>query len=266
MEVCINEIRDWLKCNHLKLNDQKTEVIILGKDHLRSEIEGNIFIQIGGEYIKPQICVKNLGVFIDRDMCMQEQVKNVCRSCYASIFSIGRIRKFLDEENVKILVHAFVTCKLDSLNALLFGVSDKSRSLGKLQMILNTSARLIFKLKKYDRISNVLMGLHWLPVEARIDYKILLLTFKALNGQGPQYLVDLLHFKQYRRSTRASSDHLTLEIPQTRLPSLGDRSFSFTSATLWNSLPFDIRASQSVSAFKSNLKTFLFKRSYPNCE
>ena len=100
----------------------------------------------------------------------------------------------------------------------------------------------------------------------RIDYKILILTFKSLNGEGPAYLVDLLRYKQFTRNTRAAADHLTLALPDTRLKTLGDRAFSFTAVKLWNSLPLNIRTSQSTSVFKANLKTFLFRRSYPDCD
>ena len=133
-------------------------------------------------------------------------------------------------------------------------------------MILNTAARVIFRLRKYDHITDVLIKLHWLPIQARIDFKLLILTYKALNGDGPAYIVDLLHPKKYKRNTRAAADSLVLVIPDSRLKSLGDRSFSYSSAKLWNSLPLDIRSSPSLAVFKGRLKTFLFKQSYPTCD
>ena len=263
METCIHEIRDWLKCNHLKLNDKKTEVMIIGKEHWKSKIVGNLNLVIGDEEIQPSLCVKNLGAYLDAELTMQDQIRNVSKSCYASLHSIGRIRKYLDQESVQTLVHAFITCKVDNLNSLLPCVSDHSRSINKLQMILNSSARLIFKLKKFDSISDVLKELHWLPVEARIRYKVLLLTYKSLNGSGPSYLVDMLKFKNFRRSTRAANDCLILEKPKTNLVTVGDKSFSFYAVELWNSLPLELRSCSSIHSFKRNLKTFLFKQFYP---
>ena len=92
--------------------------------------------------------------------------------------------------------------------------------------------------------------------------KILLLTYKALNGFGPVYIRELLHLKQHKRETRSSHDFLMLQVPRTRLKTLGDRTFSFTAATHWNALPLELRSVPSLSVFKQQLTTFLFKRSY----
>ena len=193
---------------------------------------------------------------------MLEQVNNVCRIAYASLHSISKIRKYLDEVTVKTLVHAFITCKLDNLNSILAGIPDYA--MNKLQMVQNNAARLITRTDRRDHITGVLVDLHWLPIVARIDYKVLLFVYKALNGIGPSYLSDLLHLKQHKRNTRSSEDFLMLDHPKTHFKTLGDRTFTFTAVDQWNVLPLELRASQSLSTFKKHLKTFLFNRSYPN--
>ena len=70
--------------------------------------------------------------------------------------------------------------------SLLIGIQDKD--IAKLQRIQNSAARLVSLCKKYEHITPILKGLHWLPIKYRIVYKILLLTFKCLSGQSPQYL------------------------------------------------------------------------------
>ncbi len=259
MENCIKEISEWLKWNCLKLNDSKTEMMIIGKNSVVEKIDGILEIEIGETTVKPSPRVRNIGAIFDSEMRMLEQVNNVCRSSYASLHSIGRIRKFLDVDAVKTLVHAFITCKLDNLNSILAGIPDYA--IHKLQMVQNNAARLI---TKKDHITEVLIDLHWLPIEARIDYKILLLVYKTLNGLGPAYLEDMLQFKQHKRETRSSDDLLMLAFPKTHFKTLGDRSFTFTAVDQWNVLPLELRASPSLSTFKEHLKTFLFKRSYPN--
>ena len=77
-----------------------------------------------------------------------------------------------------------------NLNSLLFGVHGYRIS--KLQLIQNISARLITRVKSSEHINPELMSLHWLPVKYRIEYKILLLTYKAHHGEAPKYLKDLL--------------------------------------------------------------------------
>ncbi len=96
----------------------------------------------------------------------------------------------LSMSNVEMLIHAFMTSRLDYYNALLGGCS--ARLINKLQMVKNAAARILTRTRKYDHISPVLSTLHWLLIKHRIDFKILLITYKALNGLAPQYLSELL--------------------------------------------------------------------------
>ena len=93
-------------------------------------------------------------------------------------------------ETVKTLVHAFVTSKLDNCTALFYGFPKYK--IQRLQYMLNSTARLVTLSRKHDHISPVLMELHWLPVEQRVEFKILLFTNKVVNGMAPDYLQDLL--------------------------------------------------------------------------
>ena len=85
-------------------------------------------------------------------------------------------------------------------------------------------------------MTTVVYKLHRLPVKYRIEYKIILITYQALNGLAPNYLRDLLQFYQPARSLQPSGD-LRLMVPPTRLRSYGDRTFSVKVPSLWNSLP-----------------------------
>ena len=108
---------------------------------------------------------------------------------------------------------------------------------------------------------NLYKGQVWLPIQQRIEFKILLITFKALNKQAPTYLTDLLISYTPSRSLRSSSKNL-LKIPMYNLKSYGGRSFALASAVLWNSLPQSLRDLQSVETFKLKLKKHLFLQAY----
>ena len=179
---------------------------------------------------------------------------DICKSCYFNIRNIYRIRKFLSTEDTKILVNAFVTSRLDNCNSLLYGLPHGL--LHKLQLVQNCAARLILGGYKYDHITPLLRELHWLPVEHRIVFKLLLLTFKALNDLAPCYISKLLHLYTPNRLLRSSSK-LQLQVPRSNLKTYGDRAFSVCAPKLWNCLPDFIRRSPSVSTFKSSLKTYL---------
>ena len=99
---------------------------------------------------------------------------------------------------------SLVTSRLDYGNALLFEVN--SGLINKLQRVQNTAARLITRTKKHNHITPVLVSLHWIPVQYRIQYKLLLYTFKALNGLAPIYLEELINIYQPTRSLRSENE------------------------------------------------------------
>ena len=110
-------------------------------------------------------------------------------------------------------------------------------------------------------MSTLLCSLHWLPVKARIAFKILPFTFKAIHGLAPKNLCDLLTIKSYLYNLR-SSDSILLSMPAARSKTLGDRAFMVAAPRLWNSLPKELRAITNVNSFKAHIKTYLFKTLY----
>ncbi|PIK46400.1 putative lethal(3)malignant brain tumor-like protein 3-like [Apostichopus japonicus] len=209
-----------------------------------------------GDTNEPTSSARNLGVILDSQLTMREHVNNVCRNATNAIRSIGRIRHYLDQDTTEKLVHAYVTSRLDNCNALLYGLPDSE--IMKLQRIQNTAARLVTRTKKYDSISEIMSGLHWLSIRQRIAFKINLLTFKCLHGLAPPYLTDLITRYNPCRSLRSSSQNLIK--PPSRRPrtAYGRRSFVEAAHTEWNILPQHIRTASSVDNFKTKLKTHLF--------
>ena len=200
---------------------------------------------------------RDLGTILDSHLKLNAHVNNICKTAHYTIRSISRIQKYLSQKDCEKLIHAFVTSRLDSCNSILYDLPEYS--LSKLQRIQNTAARLVFKTKKSDHITPVLAALHWLPIKYIIVFKILLITFKALNGLAPNYICELLHQYQSIRSLRSSTRNL-LSVPWTHNTTYGDRAFSVSAPKLWNSLPIEIRLSTSLNSFKMYLKTFLFKQ------
>ena len=121
---------------------------------------------------------------------MLPHVNSVCKSAFYHLCNISRIRKFLSSKTTEILVHAFVSSKLDYCNSLLYNVPKYV--LKKLQSVQNAAGHLIRCSRKYDHIAPVLCDLHWLPVNEHIKFKILLPTFKALHQQVSTYIQDLV--------------------------------------------------------------------------
>ena len=119
-----------------------------------------------------------------------KHIKTVSRTAFFHLLNIAKICHFLSKNYAVKFIHAFVTSSLDYCNGLLSGYLDKA--LNKLQLVLNTAARILTRTINNYHITPVLASLHWLPVKARVDFKVLLLIYKALHGLAPTYLSDLV--------------------------------------------------------------------------
>ncbi len=253
LEKCIEDIKQWMTLNKLKLNDNKTEFVIFGRTNLPT---GSI--QIGEDNIPASHSARNLGVMLDSKMKMTNQVSSICKSVSYHLRNISKVRKYLTMEAAEALVHALVSSRLDYCNALLMGIP--ACQIKKLQLLQNKAARIVTKTAKYDHITPVLKSLHWLPVKFRIDYKVLLLVFKCLYGEAPEYLKELVTCYQPTRNLRSGTLDM-LSVPRCQ-SKLGDRAFSVAGPKLWNSLPGYLRRPMTSESFKKKLKTVLFKRAY----
>ena len=159
------------------------------------------------------------------------------------------------------LVHAYVTSRLDYCHSILYGLPKQQ--LSKLQRIQNMAARLIMDTMKFDHIKPVLYNLHWLPVNYCIQFKILMITLKAIHGMAPSYLSNLICIRSSSRYSLRNNDTIFLERPKGVMrTTLGARSFHASAPALWNSLPAHIRTIDSLALFKKSLKTYLFKQAF----
>lgn len=250
---CIKEIQQWMVKNFLKLNDDKTDIMLFGSSHQLKKVS-LVSVPIGEAAIVPSSKVRNLGVVQDSTMSMTAHVSHVCSSAYMHLRNISRIRPFLSQRTTEQLVHAFVSSRLDMGNALLFGITQIQ--LGRLQRIQNSAARLVTRTRRCDHITPVLRELHWLPVKHRIEFKILLQVYRAVNNSAPVYISELLQKHAPSRALRSGNNGL-LVVPRTRTL-WGDRSFQAAGPRLWNALPASIRQSDTLTAFKTALKTHIF--------
>ena len=145
-----------------------------------------------------------------------------------------------------------MSSRLDHHNSLLYGLPKYLTT--KLQRIQNHAARLVCRARKYEHIQPLLKTLHWLPVDARIKYKILLLTYKCIQGTAPEYLCQLLQRYRPARPLR-SEDQVLLRRGKPRTKTYGQRAFRNCAPAL----PSQVRSIDSLDSFKSAIKTYLFR-------
>ena len=254
INACVRDIRSWSTRNMLALNDSKTEVLHFVSKFATYDVP-SITIKVGEMEISPSREIRNLGAIMDTHMTMRPHVKKTCQLAMAAASNIGRIRRCLDVNSTNIITHAFVTSRLDNFNSLLCNIPQKD--LYHLQRIQNISARITARTKSTAPTKTLLQKLHWLPVDKRIKFKLLLLTYKALHGLSPTYISELIKWYNPRRTLR-SQNQLLLQVPSARTQYYGSRSFAFTAPTLWNALPLDVRTKPTLDSFKAALKHHLF--------
>ena len=253
LEKCVQNVKTWMLINGLKLNDDKTEMILIGSDHFRSKLS-EFNIRVGDTKVCSESTVRNLGVIFDQSLSMDSFVLKKCQIAVLNLRSIYMNAKYMDEDIARTLIQTMVMSKLDYANGLLYGVNKKH--IKKLQPIQNSAARLISKIPRRTHITPILRKLHWLPIEARVHFKVLVICFKCLHGIGPQYLTDLLLPYTPERTLRSSS-HLKLVVSKCR-SKFGERAFGFFAPKLWNMLPLNVKKADSVLSFRKRLKTYLF--------
>lgn len=258
VERCVAEIKAWLCVHKLKLNDDKTVIMEIMSPRSVSALSDS-HIMVGEERITLSEAARNLGVVFDRHFNMQSHVQRICRSSYAQLRTIARVRSVLPQKTAETLVHAFITSRLDYCNALMYGLPTSTIS--KLQRVQNSAARVVTRSRKYDHITPILQDLHWLPVPQRIIFKVLMMTFRAFHGLAPDYISDLVVPYVPTRSLRSANENL-LTVPTSRLRTLGDRRFGYAAPSLWNGLPLEIRKAQTLNQFKALLKTHLFSTAF----
>ena len=155
-----------------------------------------------------------------------------------------------------------VCSRLDYCNSLLINLP--ASLIQRLQSVQNAAARLIFNMRRFEHITDVLFGLHWLRVPERIVFKVAMLTFRALHGTAPPYLTSqftrVADMPNRRRLLSSSSNQL--DVPSFRLSTVGSREFPIAGAKIWNSLPDDVISAPSLPTFRRRLKTYLFRCSY----
>ena len=256
VQTCISDVKDWMNQNKLKLNDDKTEVLLIQTKSSFKSCDKPSVLHVGNVEVPFSTSARDLGYTISDTMSLDAHVTNVCRSAYFAIRQISTIRRFLTTDATKTLVCAFVLSRLDYCNSLL---SNSPKYItDRLQKVQNSAARLVLKARKREHITPLLKSLHWLPVQARIEYKLCVICHNFFSSSTPEYLSDLLSVYTPSRNLRSSADARILSIPRVRTKTYGERAFAFCGPEQWNSLPSNIRHTKSTVAFKKILKTHLF--------
>ena len=246
---CMDKIVMWNNIHFMKINPEKTELLLLRPCSLNKKviIKGVIFED---QCIRFSEQVKNVGVWIDSNLNMDKHVNSLVSHCYKILKDIRRVKKCLTKSHLEKLVHAVTTSRLDYCNSLFVNMSKSN--LFKLQVAQNSAARLILSKRRRDSASESLRELHWLNIETRITYKILLLVHKVVRGIFSENLS--ITYKSF--NGRPSDDWL-LNTPNFKTK-YGKRIFEYNGTRLWNALTPEMRKEENIKKYKTMLKTLLY--------
>ena len=261
---CLKLIVEWSHAHYMKINPDKTEILLFYPPELHNEvlIRGVLFED---QCIRFSDCVKNVGVYLDKNLNMNVHVNHVTSFCYKILKDIGSIKKNLEKDHLERLVHSVITSILDYCNSLFLNLSKEN--LFKLQKVQNAAARLILGRRRRESAREALRQLHWLNIESRVIFKTILIVFKVVRGICSENIK--LSFKPFNGRT---DDFLLLNTP-TFKTKYGKRIFEYNGSRLWNALSYRLRMEGDIVQFKKNLKTLLFdgtdelkKRAFQYCE
>ena len=133
--------------------------------------------------------VRNLGVQLDSELSFDAQARNCVKSCYYHLRRINQIKRYVDQECLRSLVHAFITSRLDYCNSMYAHCHISTRQ--RLQRVQNHAARLVLSAPPRSSYLRLLQQLHWLPIEARVSYKLCCLMYWVVHRAAPSYLTEV---------------------------------------------------------------------------
>ena len=258
ISTVFNKLAEWMLEHHLKLNEEKTQFLPISRDINRDFSP----LLIGDISLPPAHTVRNLGFVFNRALSISDQIKSLRQNAFFHLKRIRSVRNCISFVNREILTHAFVTSRLDFCNSLLFG--STTVTLKGIKSILNATAKSLTGAHPMLSSTAVLFRLHWLPVEARISFKLSILGYKILHKQAPQYFSKITISSNIRDTRSSMAPLLTSELylTTTRLKRYGDRSCFSAICKTFNSLPPEIRAEKNFSRFKCLLKRHFFILSF----
>ena len=259
---CSNSVSEWMRSNRLQLNADKTDVMWCASARRIASLP-SAPVNIAGSDVLPVSTVRSLGVLVDSDLGAASHVRMVVSKCFAALRQLRQLRRYVSDECFRSLVVALVHSRLDYGNFIL--VRSPAYRLRYLQSVLNAAARLTYRLGRYDHITDALVSLHWLRVPERVDYKLAVQSYRVLHGAAPNYLNVLRRTADLvsRQRLRSSASE-RLEVPAYKLNTVGRRSFAVAAPLFWNTLPLDVQTAPSLPVFRARLKTFLFRKSFPD--
>ena len=195
-------------------------------------------MQVGETAVDISSDLNYLGVLLDQNLTLKSHILTKTKRAAYHLYRIRQIAKFLDLPAKKTLISSLVMSQLDYANAIFINLPHNS--IHPMQRIQNQAAKLIMNRDRCESSTSTMRQLHWLPIGFRCKYKVLLLVYRCMNGQAPEYLQQKLSLKNPVWITHSATERDILQIPYNKRRTLADHGFSSAGPKLWNSLPLEL--------------------------
>ena len=253
LEQSLSLLSRWFGKNGMKINAQKTQLIILGTSQNLCKLPP-ISIKFMDATVLGSPTVRNLGVVFDQNMTFAAHVDDVVRRCTGLLIGLSHCRHSLPQSTLMTLVQGLVV-SLIRYCICVYGTCNITQT-KRLQKLLNFGARVISGRRKFDHISGVLQQLEWLTAQNMYEYHSLTLLKRMLVTSQPESLHDCIMSRRdiHHRDTRQADQ---LHTPAIHSES-GRRRLLYSAVTAYNELPEAIRE-LSPPQFKTALRKHLLQ-------
>ena len=247
----LKSLHNWLITNRLSLNIAKTEFMTIGSRQKLRTIDDVITIKINECEINRVDSVKSLGLYIDNHLTWTKHIDKISKKIASAIGALKRIRPYITTNTAIQVYQALIQPHFDYCCSVWDGLGETLSC--KMQKLQNRAARVIMR-ANYDASAGILLdALHWDNLSLRREKLKAGLVFKTLKGNVPLYLQNMFSVRGIGYNIRNSEMRLNLPKPRTNYLK---RSFSYSGALLWNSLPQDIRKLQSFAQFRKAIAEY----------
>ena len=249
LEMTMRELNAWFSANSLKLNEKKTDFILVGSQRNLTKVADFSF-EINGTTIQRSEKVKMLGIFLDSNLLWNVHITSVVQKCNRVLVSLYKFRHYFTKNILKTIIEAYVFPHI-TYGLCVWGGAGKGQ-LNKIQKVINFAARVTAGVKKHEHITPALTSLDWSRIETLVAHRDVTKLYKTLRMDGaPPEIRELFTTRAAvsARETRATGRGC-LQLRRYRLSS-SQRTFSYRAAAGWNRLDVSTREAQTLRGFKA---------------
>ena len=248
MNKDLKNIATWLTANNLTLNILKSEYMLISLRQRIATFEGNFKLECNGMSLSMVVKTECLRLQIDKHLTWDSHVKSITKKVVSALVMLKRIKRLVPYKNLISVYKSTIEPYFDYCSTVWNSIGSELSS--KLQRLQNRAARIITG----ARSKEVLNGLGWQTLKQRRLEQTAIMMFKISNKMTPNYLQEMFQrdFGSQAYDLRSSDRNYVL--PKNRTDYY-NKSFAFTGAKVWNSLPNDLKQITSLETFKKRLKS-----------